>query len=198
MFGNFKDHIDNEDQRVDEDYMQKVYELCVASADLYKTTYEPSAGKVTPKASSTGKATARPPSTGTKTPLSGQAAPRRPSTYGHVPSGGRTPPEPPHIKQVEGEIDNTCGGTTRSGGEQKRWDVLRPILRELLGELTDTPRSGISLDGWVITTVKGTTGYGIVAMAELKNEIGTGGSDPNIQGAYYFLKLWARDEVGIL
>src|SRR5258708_11173142 len=83
----------------------------------------------------------------------------------------------------------------KSRSEDKRFKTLLPIYTRMLDESMPTVVADDSQADAVITT---RTSDGLLLLRglfEAKNEIGAGGSDPNIQGCLSYIKYWSMDVV---
>lgn len=77
--------------------------------------------------------------------------------------------------------------------------IITPIVQKLLGYpiVTVPSEFGFRPDG-IIVYPGAEDGKIPLLVMEAKNEVGTGGSDPNIQAAFSFRKLWSYLEVRFL
>jgi hypothetical protein len=79
--------------------------------------------------------------------------------------------------------------------EKERTTAIMPLLSKLIGyDLINVRNEDQSIsDGVAISNCSGKSAT--VALAEKKNELGTGGSDPTIQGALSYRKTWIQKSV---
>jgi hypothetical protein len=98
-----------------------------------------------------------------------------------------------NLCHVSSELYKTA--TRKEPGEQKRLNAILPIYRLILDEKMQTHRVvGGEADVTITTTMKDGQ-MALRGLVELKNEIGAGGCDPNLQGPLSYMKYWATDAV---
>jgi hypothetical protein len=69
-----------------------------------------------------------------------------------------------------------------------RTDTLRPILSHLLGSYIATGEEpGTKADGHI-----GTENGARLMIISIKNKVGSGGSDPSVQGAIAYAEYWSE------
>jgi hypothetical protein len=76
------------------------------------------------------------------------------------------------------------------GGEKGRTTAILPLLNSILDcsiSATDIPRNDCKSDGTVQTR-----NGAYVLVVEVKNEIGTGETDPSVRGAIAYAKYWGQ------
>jgi hypothetical protein len=81
------------------------------------------------------------------------------------------------------------------GTEEGRWNVIKPLLQVILGAPIEHKKTatGAASDGVICSQVAGRQVFR--AIFEIKNEIGTGGCDPSVQGAFSYRNYYSQRPV---
>jgi len=79
--------------------------------------------------------------------------------------------------------------------EQDRWSAIKPLLEVILGERIEnkTTTTGGASEGVIYSQVGGHQVLRVIF--EIENEIGTGGFDPSVRGAFSYHDYYSRSPV---
>src|SRR5690349_13327243 len=81
--------------------------------------------------------------------------------------------------------------------EDKRMNTMREILSKKFGTIALTSYgNGCQCDGLITAKVGLLDAY--IALFEGKNEVGSGGTDPSLQGALYYRDYWSQTVVCLI
>ncbi|KIO17350.1 hypothetical protein M407DRAFT_85083 [Tulasnella calospora MUT 4182] len=78
--------------------------------------------------------------------------------------------------------------------ENARLRSIRPFIEKLLKRLVPRLPAGYSFDPDGVALYDAPVGLVPLLVMEAKNDIGAGGSDPDVQGAFSFRKMWAEED----
>lgn len=80
--------------------------------------------------------------------------------------------------------------------EKDRVQAMNNVLTKICGAFTSINNlDGTEVDAIVDVTINGLSQRAALVIGEYKNEIGTGGRDPTIQGGLVYSRYWAQSDV---